>query len=433
MSPEEFGAASMLTAASLLLTAVLASPLVQLIIRAAARSENDGPAVLRVAGLYCYYLLPTIAALTAAAVVLWIPTILGVPGAIWGIELLAIGMQPSAVVFAMWVAQAREQIDRFIWLSSVSIVVTATSKLVLVVVMKLGVLGWALSDLSSAVITAALAMWLIRLPRVTVPARVVRQAAIFSLPLIPHSASIWALTSMSRPAMAAVSSLQQVGVLSFGLTLASVAGLILAEANRAFLPRYSRETFPAPTAETRAPVSWQLTAAFVVPALVGFGIAVGGHWIFDDAYWPSFALTGTILIGQAAYGLYLIPMNYLTQTAGLPKYSSMASGSGAVIVLAFILMFGHQYGAAGVAYATAAGYIVMATVAMTLTFTHSLLIHWRSWTPMWPNVALGITALGLSVLALASPVGSALWWLSTAACLMAAVGSIYITARNSRL
>lgn len=107
MSPSEFGAASMLTASALLVTAIVAQPLVQLIIRAAARGEDDGPALLRVMGLYCYVVLPVAVGLVAAGLALFVPQFLGVTGHIWTIELLAIGFQPAASVFGLWVAQAR--------------------------------------------------------------------------------------------------------------------------------------------------------------------------------------------------------------------------------------------------------------------------------------------------------------------------------------
>ena len=108
MSPDEFGAASTLTATALFVTAVVGTPLIQLIIRAAARGEEDGPALLRLMGTYCYFLLPITVALVAAAVALFMPPVLGVSGPIWAIELLAIGLQPAASVYALWVSQPHE-------------------------------------------------------------------------------------------------------------------------------------------------------------------------------------------------------------------------------------------------------------------------------------------------------------------------------------
>jgi O-antigen/teichoic acid export membrane protein len=258
----------------------------------------------------------------------------------------------------------------------------------------------------------------------------IRYALNFTLPLIPHAASLWALSSLSRPTMAAVSTLEQVGLLSIGLNLAQIAGMVLAESNRAALPRYSREILPAPTRETLEPVRWQVIGALVVPAVVGCGIAVGGQWIFPEDYWPSFALTGVLLISQAAYGLYLIPMNYLTQTAGLPRLSALASGTGAAVILVSILVLGHRYGAVGAAYATAAGYLTMAAVAVILTMVQKLDIAWRSWLANWPKFVLAAGALTCSVAALASPVGSPLSWTLTAACLVLALSAFIVTARR---
>lgn len=427
MVPSEFGAASMLSAASLLIATVIAAPLIQLIVRAAARDGDDGPSLLRAAGTYCYYVLPVFVAITAAIFWLGVPQLLGVSGGIWAIELLAIGFQPAASTFALWVAQARQDLRRFVWLSSTSVIVTAVSKLVLVVGLDMGVLGWVISDLFSAVITAALAIALVGLPRARVDREHIRYILKFSLPLVPHSASLWALTSLSRPAMAAVSPLEQVGLLSFGLNLAQVAGLVLAESNRAALPHYSREVLPAPTQESFGAVRWQMIGALVVPAVVGSGVAVGGPLIFADAYWPSFFLTGVLLVGQAAYGLYLIPMNYLTQTAALPRYSALASGSGAILILVSILVFGRSTGAVGVAFATSAGYLVMAVVAMLLIKSHKLDIAWRSWRGAWREALLGAGSLGWSIAALSAPVGSAMSWSFAGLCLLFAVGAIVLT------
>ena len=431
MSPDEFGAASTLTATALFVTAVVGTPLIQLIIRAAARGEEDGPALLRLMGTYCYFLLPITVALVAAAVALFMPPVLGVSGPIWAIELLAIGLQPAASVYALWVSQAREDLVRFAWLSSTSIVATAASKLLLVVLLELGVLGWVLSDLISAILSAVLALMLVRLPRAQVTREHLRSVLKFTLPLVPHTASLWAVTSLSRPAMAAVSSLDQVGLLAFGTNLAMIAGLVMAETNRAVLPRYSREVFPAPTHETLMPVRWQLVTAFVVPAIIGIGIALIGPLIFADAYWPSFALTGILLISQAAYGIYLIPMNFLTQSAGLPKYSPLASGAGAALILVLILLLGHRYGALGVAYITLAGYATMAFLAMILVVITKLDIAWNSWLRDWPAVFLGVVALAAGVFALSAPVGSSVVLTWAVVALIFSLGAGVLAARRS--
>lgn len=430
MPPAEYGAASTLTAAALLLVALTASPLESLMFRTVARRDDETPALLRVAGAYCYFILPLIAAVIAGLVAAFGPTMLGVPAHVWAIEILAVGFQPAMTVYALPVVQARHDLSRFVPLAGISILAIALSKLVLVVVLHLGVLGWVISDLFSAALAAVVAMVVVRLPRAEVTMRDVRATVSFSAPLIPHRAMMWAVMSLSRPALALVSTLTQVGLLSFGMNLASVAALVLAEINRSVLPHYSRETFRAPTRETLGPVGWQLIAALCVPALVGAAAALVGPWMFARSYWPSLAMTGVLLVGQAAYGWYFVPMNYLTQTAGLPKYSAIASGAGGVLILASILVFGRTHGAMGVSIGTTTGYLVMAAAALALVRGHKLDIAWRAWLPQWRGILLGCTALGCSVAALMSPVRSPAGLLLGSSCLVLVFGAVGLTARR---
>lgn len=404
MTPAEYGAASILAASALLLVAVFA-PVELMVFRAAARDE-DGPELIRAIGIYCYAFLPTALVVAAALLATIAPGFLGISGRIWAIELLAIGFLPAATSFALPWARANQDLRRFSSLALTSVVITAASKLVFVVLLRLGVLGWALSDLFSAVSTAALAIALVRLPRVTVKRQHAMEVLSFCVPLIPHRASFWALSSLSRPALATVSTLTQVGLLSFGVNIASVAYLILTEVNQAVQPHYARERLPAPTSETREIVRWQIILALCVPALFGAGLALLGPIIFPAPYWPSFFLTGVLLCGQTFAGLYAIVMNYLVLTAGLPRLSPIASTSGAAIIVIGIFKFGGPFGALGVAYATAAGFAAMAAVAFALSRVFKVPINWDSWRTSIPDVAIGLTGAACSIAALAYPVAS---------------------------
>ena len=428
MAPAEYGAASMLTAAALLLTTVIA-PLEALVFRAAARGGDDAEELLRVAGVYCYLIVPAVAAVTACLVFFSVPTFLGVRGHIWGIELLAVGFQPAMTYFALPVVQARQKLARFTVLASTSVLLMAASKISLLLVWRLGVLGWVISDLATALVSAAMAMILVRPPQVKASWKHVRSAANFSIPLIPHRVSFWSISSLSRPAMAAVSSLTQVGLLSLGMNVASVASLLLSETNRAVLPGYSRESFPAPTKETLAIVRVQITLAFAVPATVGAGLALVGQFIFSEPYWPSFGLTGILLVGQAAFGLYLVPVNYLVQAAGETRAIALASGGGAILMLGALLGLGRTYGAWGAAFATAGGFLAMALLALSLPRLIRVEIRWRSWLRYWPEVLLAMSALFGAVVALALPVGS---WAGRAVAAVCVVLSAAALVRSTR-
>jgi O-antigen/teichoic acid export membrane protein len=433
LSPADYGAASMLTAASLLLTAMTAAPLESLVFRFAAQCNEDTPPVLRVTGLYCYAVVPLVLGSCAVGVGLFLPNFLGVSGHLWGIELLAVAFQPAVAYFALPVVQARQDLKTFSWLACISIFINALSKVTLLLVFHLGVFGWVISDLISAVASAALALILVRPPRAKVTRRHIKHVINFAFPLIPHRASMWAISSVSRPALALVSSLTQVGLLSLGLNLASVANLLLAEINRAVLPRYSRETFPAPTGQTGIVVELQILLAFVVPSLIGSALALAGQWIFPAEYWPAFWLTAILLVAQAAFGIYLIPTNYLVQTAGVTRPVGIASASGAALVICGLLLFGRSYGAVGAAYATTTGFIVMALIAAGSARLLKLEVAWKSLMRYWIQTALAFLGLAWSVVALYLPVGSGEAKVAAVSSITIAATALLVAARRRRL
>jgi O-antigen/teichoic acid export membrane protein len=430
MSPEEYGGATILATTAPLLVTLAAAPLGQLAFRALSRPDDSGAAWMRVAGIYCYLVMPLVGMAMAGVIAVAVPELLGVSGAIWAIELVAMGFLPAATYYAIPSARARHDLQAFIWLALTSVAVTAASKLLLVVTWQMGVLGWAISDLLSAVVSYGLAIAIVRLPKIRVRATHIREVTAFSVPLIPHVAAFWAASSLSRPALALVSTLTQVGLLSMGLNMASVAALILTEINQAALPHYARERFPAPSPETLRIVRWQLFLSIAVPALVGAITALGGPLIIASQYWSSFWLVGVMLVGQLAFGLYLIPMNYVVQTAGQTRFSSIASVTGAVLMMVGIFSMG-QTGAIGAAYAITAGYIGMAAVALLLTRLLKIQFRWSSLRSCLPEAATAAVGLGLSIAALASPARSQSACLFSTGCIiLVLVGFVSMTLRR---
>ncbi len=396
----------MVSAASFLIVSALASPLETQIMYSAPRGDKQGLALLRVCGLYCYLVLPVFASVPAAIMAGFVTSFLGVPGNIWAIEILAMGFLPAMGVFALGMVRASQDLRRFVWLAANSLVVFSAAKLILVVLWRWGMLGWALSDLITAVTGYIMAVSLVRIPAARIHRRDVRSVVAFTAPIIPNTVSFWAITSLSRPLLARVSTLAEVGFLSVGLTVSTAVTVFILETNRAVQPRYSQETFPAPTEKTLMPVRWQIVLALAIPAVAGGVFALVGQWIFPEPYWLAFPLTGVLLIGQAAYGLYPIAMNYLILTAGFSKLSSISSTSGAVVILISILAVAGSYGATGVAYATTAGFCAMVAVSFALTKVAKLEIKWSSWFKYWPQILPMGIALLLAEEALASPVGS---------------------------
>jgi O-antigen/teichoic acid export membrane protein len=430
LSPSEYGAASILTVTSAVLLTFSATPLVSLIIRSTARKTDDSPALIRLIGIYFYFIVPIFFACIAAVFTFFVHDLFGVSGNIWSIEILSLGFLPALSVFGLFLAQAQEQIRRFATLSIFSVSVSLIFKILFVVVLEKGVLGWALADLAGASIAFVLAIFLVRLPKAQIRMSHLRYAVKFTIPLVPHSVSLWALMAISRPTLASVSNLEQVGFLSIGLNFAQFAGMILMETNRAALVRFSRETFPAPTHETYHVVKWQILAALLVPATVGCGIAVLGQRIVAEPYWPSLALSGVLLVGNAAYGIYLIPMNYLTQTAGQTKYSVFSSFSGACVLFVSLILVGSKFGSTGAAYATSGSYLVMAGTALIITMRRKLDIRWNHWFKNMPEITLAAGALACIAIALANAGNQGSSYILVCLSAILAVSSVSLTMKR---
>ena len=192
--------------------------------------------------------------------------------------------------------------------------------------------------------------------------------------------------------MAAVLPLSQVGLFSLGLTFAGIASMILMEINRAFLPQYSAESFPAPSESTRRVARLQIVAAVCVPILGGAIISSLSPLLVSEEYADALPLVAVLLLAQTMYGLYLIPANYTVQSAGHTSTNWYASVAGATFIFAAILLLGARTGAAGVSLFTLGGYFVMAVGAFFMTRRIRLTIRWNLLMVPWSFLALMLFA-----------------------------------------
>lgn len=409
LSPSEYGAASTLVASSLLITTICAASFEQLVVRLRTRHDEDVAPELSIIRWILFAILPPVLAMLGAYITIFVPVFLGISGIAWGMEIASAGFVAVTTYYALPFLQARYQLSRYVLLTGVAIAVTLITKLAFVVILRWGVEGWALSDLIAGIVMAALGIALTWSRWARFSRHDIRKVLSFVLPLIPHRASFWAITSLSRPALASVSNLTQVGLLSVGLNVASVANLVLAEANRAALPTYSREKLPGPLSLTQTPARLQVLGSLVVPGVVGAALSLVGGWIFPSSYWASFPIAGVLLVGQIAYGMYIVPMNYLVQSAGVTRLSWLASLPAALLIFLCTLAWGGIGGAPLVAWSTVAGFTLMLATAVILTSVAKLRINWISIVSEWPSFALGfacaIAGIASTQFPVASPTG----------------------------
>jgi hypothetical protein len=274
-------------------------------------------------------------------------------------------------------------------------------KLLLLASVVSGPLGWVTADLCCGVVAWALVAMLTRhdAARLGTPEPsdlTVRSFARTCADLVPHRLSFWALTTLSRPALALVASSRDVGLYSLALNLANVSMMLLAEFNRSVLIEYSREEFPAPTS-TRPLAQAQVVLALLVPGLLALGISAFGVRVIGSDYHASIPLSGVLLVGQAFYGLYLIPANYLSQTAGIFKRLSQTSVVGGVVTFAIILVAGASWNMLPVSLGSVFGFATMLCLAMLLLRRSQLTVYYRQIIPPWRLTVPLLLSFGFAI------------------------------------
>lgn len=400
MSPQEYGGVSVVVAGGALFSIVFGSALESAVFRWTVRGDDSSAEVLRLSAFYLYIILPAGAFLLSILLVLFDVPILSVDPKIWALEVLACGLMPVVSFYALPFVRARNDLRRFVVISSVSIFSLFSGKLIFVILLGQGLFGWVISDLIAAIIGLTVSLFVVRQPRSSGAVSETGLLLRFALPLIPHRTAFWALTSLSRPAMAVVIPMGQVGIYSLGFNFSSVASMVLVELNRALLAEYSAESFPAPGPKTRRIARLQIIAAVIAPAAVGAAIAVASPLLIGGEFSKSMPLISILLIAQSMYGLYLIPANYTVQSAGHTRSNWVSSVLGATFIFISILVFGFDVGMTGIAVFTMIGYLIMAISAFVITRRIPLRIDWSQLYLPRSFAVLGLIAFILMSVAL---------------------------------
>lgn len=401
MGPSEFGTASLVVTTCSLTGAILGGPVEQAVFRWSALQREDGPSLLLASRLWILTIAPLSIVGLAGVVYFLHLNALGVSAEYWAVELVAIAFGLFGTYYSLPLLRARRSLGRFVAIAASSVAILVSGKIVFVAVLQLGAMGWVLSDMAASALTLTLALWLT--PRSQSAKRPsFRVLANFALPLVPHTISFWAVASLSVPLVAIVLNFDDVGLFSVSLSAASIGILILAEINRAAAPDYARSTLPGPDRTLARPFRFQLWALAAVPVLVAVAAYPYGHWYLSAQFESAATVTAVLSFISLGYGLYLISINFLILTAGITKWSWIASVSGTAIGSILILIFGSSGGLLWVAGFTAVGYGVMAMVAYVLIRAFRIPVSFRHagislWTLPLSFVSVSIAVLGSSL------------------------------------
>lgn len=287
------------------------------------------------------------------------------------LTLFAAAANAASTTMPLSVLRARQDLRGYLWMTAVLAIGTTGLTVFFVVVLDQGVRGWFLAMLLGNLALLATAARVVPWHRAgRFDRALVRAAVIFSLPLIPHFVSHWALQLADRGVLAALVSPHDLGVYTLAANLSSVLMMLVMALNQGFVPLYARagaeEGLEDQLAKTVVLQIWLVT-------VLALGLAAVGPPLVDAMTPPSYAgaaaLVPWLALGYGFLGVYFIPMNGATLGAGRRRFAWVATAFCAVVNITWLLVFVPEHGIHAAAVGSAVAYFVL--LVLLAAWAHS--------------------------------------------------------------
>ncbi|NLE50701.1 MAG: oligosaccharide flippase family protein [Chloroflexi bacterium] len=201
-------------------------------------------------------------------------------------------------------------------------------------------------------------------------------ALAFSLPLVPHLISAWALNFSDRIILGKFATLDDVGLYSVGYQFGLVVSVLITGINNAWTPWYFRVS----TRGSGAPVPRFVTYYVMLVAALGVGAALlareAVRIMTAASYHDAWVIVPLVVLGYTINGLVARFMDVLLlhKRTGVVPLTTIAAG---VANIAFNLIAIPRLGIIGAAYGTIFGYSVrLALTAYYAARTAPLPFEW---------------------------------------------------------
>ena len=273
-----------------------------------------------------------------------------------GAALLAI-----ATILPMAILRAQERLRAYLQLTGLQVAVTPTLTVLLVVFLAQGATGWMLAyALSAAILLVRGLVILGHRWSLTVDRRILAAALAFGIPLIPHALAHWGLSVSDRAILAANVPTSDVGEYYLAYLACLPVALISIALSQATQPLFVEAGLP----EGRNTRVGRATAAQAV-LIVGTAIAVGTLGpavtllVLPADYAGAVQFIPWLAAGTCLFGLYLMPMNAISITAGKTRRVWVITMIAAAVNVALNLALVPERGAMAAAVNTTIGYGIL--------------------------------------------------------------------------
>ena len=307
-----------------------------------------------------------------------------------GLTMAAGVVSIAATTLPMSILRARQDLTGYLWMTGVLAVAITGFTLLFVVGFSWGVKGWFLAMLAGNALLLGTALWLVPWhPNRSVDWRLVWGAVAFSLPLLPHFFSHWALQLADRGVIAGMVSRTDLGIYTLAANLASVLMMLVIALNQGFTPLYARAG-----AEQGLVRQLRETVALQIALVVSLtlGVATLGPPLIEvltpAAFHEAAPLIPWLAVAYGLMGLYFIPMNGATLGAGRRGWAWLMTlvSAGLNILLLYLLV--PEYGIEAAAWSSAAGYLALLVLISLWAHSGANPVTY-DWKRIAPTVALG--------------------------------------------
>ncbi len=372
LSPAEYGALSVVLAASAVAAIVFSLGLDFAIFRTYFALATE-PARQRqmVHSVWRFLLVVPLIAALVLGVVTW--PLIGNSGRVTGLDILlalvAVALSVAGSSLPLSLLRAQQRLRAFMVLTGVAAFSTAMLTALFVVALDAGIRGWIVATLLANCVILIAAFAVVPWQRsATYDGPLVSHCVRFSLPLVPHFVSHWALQLADRAVLAGLVSSASLGVYALGAQLALPVLIAVQSLNYGLMPTYAEAGTQDGHAESLAETVVLQVALVCLLCAGGALLAPPLVSVMAPAsYGYASSLVGWIVLGYGFLGLYYIPMNGVTLGAGHSRLVWVATATSAALNVLLLFVLVPSGGVRAAAIASAGGYLVL----LVLIFAYS--------------------------------------------------------------
>jgi O-antigen/teichoic acid export membrane protein len=368
MSPAEYGILGVASMATSLLTMVLSFGGQSVVMRFYHQPLSSGEKA-RFLGAFWLFLIavPAVVLCALYALALTLGAML-VPGLslrpylelILGISYLTIAfgtVLPSLL-------RAREEARHYLLISLLTLLLTGGCSIYFVALLEMGAAGALAAQLAALLVVSAItSVMLLRHVAIGWRRASLRQALNYGLPLLPHFAAHWTLSISDRAIVGRFAGLTELGAYTLAYQFGTLLQLLVSGVNQALMPTFSRA---ANQMSEREKLGRLATYYYLIVAFLALAFALTAPdlvaLLAPQAYGGAADLVPYIALGIAAMGVYFVPMNALSLTAGQTRLIPLLTLVAGVSNVMLNLIFVPRYGALAAAVNTAIGYSILAVL-----------------------------------------------------------------------